>query len=197
MIKRLCARLAKRAEESSARSLLATSLCSMVLLILPVFFSLLLTHPAELFGRFYGFSEQALTVTDAEVVYRDENAVLAASREYFPESELAGGDAGEIFDRLALLNNYYRDFFLPVFALLSGMSLLGIVALTGMLAGLMGLGRKLTHRLTLRQKFRVFAASSWLPALIALIPGFFLPVFHMILFQLLMTALAWQTQKYL
>ncbi|MDR1692950.1 MAG: hypothetical protein LBR72_06285 [Oscillospiraceae bacterium] len=194
-MRKLFSRLAKRAEESSARSLLVTCLCSVVLLVIPVFFSLLLTHPFDLFGRFYGFSQEGLMITDAEVVYNDENTVLAAPRDYFPAEDIERNNTAEIFDRLALLNNYYRDFFLPVVALLSGMSLFGILTLTGLLAGLLGLGRKFTHRLTLRKKFRVFAASSWLPALLVLIPGFFFPIFHMILFQLLMTALAWQVQK--
>jgi flagellar biosynthesis protein FlhB len=192
-------RFADRAEKASLPSLLITMLCALILLILPVCYTLLRQAPHELCARFYSYevTGQSFTVTRESVVFRGGESILAAQRDFFPDEDIEGGDWAEVFDRLALLNHYYRDMLLPIMLLLSLMNILMLLSLTGMLAGLMGLTRKLSHALPFAKRLRIFAACSWIPALPALLVGFFLPVFHIFVYQLLLGYLAWKTQKLL
>ena len=209
---------ANKAQEATVGTLIISVLCALTLLLTPVMFTLVKQHPYELCGRFYSFvieSDAFEVVGGGDVdgggadgkdddersgdvlVYRFEDTVLAAPLEHFPASDFDNGDYNEIFDRLALLNNYYRDMLLPVILYLSVMCTVMLISLSGLLAGLLGLGRKMTHSLSFGKKLRVFAVCAWLPAIPSALLGFFLPVFHLFIYQIALGYFAWQTQKLL
>jgi len=192
-------RLARRAVESSVVSLTISVLCSLILLALPVMYTLLMQNPHEIYSRFYNqdISMVSFTLTEGDVIFRGGDTVLAAPLEYFPESDFLTGNFNEIFDRLALLNNYYRDMLLPIMLLLTLICMVTLLSLSGMMAGLMGIGRKDTHALPYKTRLRVFAVSFWLPALPSVLVGFFIPVFHLLIFQIAQIYLAWRVQKLL
>jgi len=192
-------RLAHRATDVTIFSLTVTVICSLLLLSLPVFYVLLVQNPYEMYGRFYNteIDMSSISIIGDDVIFRGGDTVLAAPLEYFPEADFAEGNAGEIFDRLALLNNYYRDMLLPVMLLLSLLCAVMLLSLSGMMAGLMGIGRKDTHALPYRMRLRIFAASFWLPALPSALIGFIFPIFHLLIFQITLIYLAWRVQKLL
>ena len=251
---RLYARFARRAEEASFASLTVSVLCALVLLCVPLFFSLLKQNPHELYGRFYGFeinslpeikladhvsfaedekgfiSEMKITeqlsvfkgsdsfiivdefpprqfndfggiggiiISPEEIIFSHGGNVLAARTSFMPVWAFEENNFFEIFDRLALVNRYYRDFFLPAFLMLSAMCAAATVSLSVMTAALVGLGRKFTHVLSMRRRLRAFASCAWLPAVAAAAFGFAFPVFHFFVYQLALIYLAWQTQKFL
>jgi len=190
-------KLAQRATDASPGTLLISVLCAFLLTLVPVWFALLSQHPYEISTRFSNFeiSMSSFEIVDDHVVFRHGDTVLAAPAEYFPPEDFDRGDYNEIFDRLALLNNYYADMLLPVMMLISVALILMLITISGMIAALMGLGRKLTHALPYSKRLRVFAVCSWLPAIPALLAGFIIPIFHVFLYQLALGFLAWQVQK--
>lgn len=192
-------RLSQRAEEAKISSLLIAVACALILLVLPVWYFLLRQPPHELTVRFYNFTieEDAFDISDDFLVFRGGDTILAAPLEYFPENDFARGDWGEIFDRMALLNRYYSDFFIPIALLISVMCILTVSSLSFMLAGVMGLGRKMTHALPYSKRLRVFCVCSWLPAIPSVLVGFFMPIFHIFIYQLILGFLAWKVQKLL
>jgi hypothetical protein len=121
--------------------------------------------------------------------------VLTAPVEFFPESDFIDENAGEIFDRLALLNNYYSSMLMPIMLLIFLISSVSVLSLSGMIAGMMGIGRIMTHSLSIGKRLRIFAVCFWLPALPSAAVGFILPVFHLLIFQLIVGLLAWRVQK--
>jgi hypothetical protein len=165
--------------------------------------------PTELFTRFYDYDITMesfdFTLSDAApdaatpdvIIFRHGETVLAAPLEFFPESDFFEGNVKEIFDRLALLNNYYRDMLMPIVLLIFLMSAFMLLSLSGIIAVMMGLGRKMVHALPLGKRLRVFAACFWLPAVPTAVIGFLLPVFHLFIFQITLGLLAWRVQKLL
>jgi ABC-type multidrug transport system permease subunit len=193
------AKLAQRANEATAGALLLTVLSALLLNLIPVWFALLMQNPYEICERFSNFeiTSSHFDIIDDYVVYRHGDTVLAAPARYFPQSDFDRGDYYEIFDRLALLNNYYRDMLMPVMLLMSFMLSMMLITISGMLAGVMGLGRKMEHALPFGKRLRVFAVCSWLPAIPALLVGFIIPIFHVFIYQLVLIYLAWKVQKLL
>jgi hypothetical protein len=53
----------------------------------------------------------------------------------------------------------------------------------------------MTHSLTIGKRLRIFAVCFWLPALPSAVVGFILPVFHLLIFQIIVGLLAWRVQK--
>jgi len=192
-------RLAERATEATWGALLLSVICALLLNLIPVWFALLTQNPYEIGARFSNFeiTSSHFEIVDDYVVYRHGDTVLAAPFEYFPQSDFDRGDYNEIFDRLALLNNYYRDMLLPVMLLISIMLAMMLVTTSGMLAGVMGLGRKLDHALSFGTRLRVFAVCAWLPAIPSMLVGFIIPIFHVFIYQLVLIYLAWRVQKLL
>jgi hypothetical protein len=84
---------------------------------------------------------------------------------------------------------------LPIMLLIFLISSVSLLSLSGMLAGLMGIGRVMTHAMSIGKRLRVFAVCFWLPALPSAVIGFILPVFHLLIFQLIIGLLAWRVQK--
>jgi len=199
----MTARLAQRANEASRFSLVVTVVCSLLLLMMPTFFWLLRQYPHDMYARFYDheITMGSFEVIGDEITFRDTDSgrgtMLTAPLEFFPESDFIEENAGEIFDRLALLNNYYGNMLLPIMLLLFLVSSIALVSLSGMLAGFMGIGRKMTHALPMGKRLRVFAVCFWLPALPSAVIGFLLPVFHLLIYQLMLGFLAWRVQKIL
>jgi len=197
----MTARLAQRANDASRSSLVVTVACSLLLLMIPSFFWMLRQYPHDMYARFYDYevTMESFEISSDEIIFRDTDSgrgtVLVAPLEFFPESDLIDENAGEIFDRLALLNSYYSDMLLPIMLLLFLISSVALLSLSGMLAGLMGLGRKMTHELTIGKRLRIFAVCFWLPALPSAAIGFILPVFHLLIYQLMLGYLAWRVQK--
>ena len=196
-VRKITASFARRAESAPVRSLLLTAFCALLLLLIPMLFTMLQQNPYEICERFYGYEIETsfFEVSDGYVIFRSGDTVLAAPDDYFPAEDFEAGDYYEIFDRLALLNGYYRDMLLPIILLLSLLCAVMLISVSGMLAGLMGLGRKMTHSLSFGKRMRLFAACSWLPALPSALIGFFFPVFHLLVFQLILGFLAWRIQK--
>ena len=202
-------RFAHRAESATRRSLTISVLCALMLLMVPSWFSLAKQNPYLVCARFYSYeiTEQSFDLSDPKVIrfYSNGEEKLAAPR-WFPDPDtgvdvdvfkaaVESGKWFDVFDRLALLNDYYRDMLLPIMLLLTAMSFLMIISLSGMLAGLMGMGRKMSHALPYSKRVRIFAACSWIPALPAFLVGFFIPIFHLFVYQLIVGYCAWQTQK--
>jgi hypothetical protein len=166
-----------------------------------MFFWLLRQQPHDMYARFYGhgITMASFEISNDEITFRDTSngreTILTALLEYFPESDFNEENAGEIFDRLALLNNYYSSMLLPIMLLLFLMSSVTVLSLSGMLAGMIGLGRTMTHALPIGLRLRIFAVCFWVPALPSALVGFFLPVFHLLLYQLTLGLLAWRVQK--
>jgi len=192
-------KLAQRATEATAGALVIPVVCALLLNLIPVWFALLTQNPYEISARFSNFeiNPSNFDIVDGYVVYQHEDTVLAAPAEYFPQSDFDRGDYNEIFDRLALLNNYYIDMLLPIILLMSLMFTLMLISISGMLAGVMGLGRKMDHALPFGKRLRVFAVCSWLPAIPAFLVGFIIPIFHVLIYQLALIYLAWKVQKLL
>ncbi|MDR2590556.1 MAG: hypothetical protein LBC71_06195 [Oscillospiraceae bacterium] len=194
-------KLAQRAETTSRTSLVVSVVASLCILMLPVSFWLIRQYPHDLYARFYDYrvTMESFEIIDDIVIFNDtndgRNTKLSAPLEYFPESDFIEGNAEDIFDRLALLNNYYTGMLLPVILLISTIASTTLLSLSGMLAGMMGLGRKMTHKLSMTKRLRVFAVCFWLPAIPATIIGFILPVFHLFIYQLMLGYLAWRVQK--
>ncbi|MCL2663782.1 MAG: hypothetical protein FWE83_10740 [Oscillospiraceae bacterium] len=197
----MIAKLAQRAGEASRMSLVVTVSCSLMLLMLPTFFWLLRQHPYEMYARFYDYhvTMSSFVISGDEVIFTDtaegRSLTLTAPLEFFPESDFANENAGEIFDRLALLNNYYSSMLLPIMLLIFLISSVSLLSLSGMIAGMMGIGRIMTHALPISKRLRIFAVCFWLPALPSAVVGFILPVFHLLIFQLIVGFLAWRVQK--
>ena len=197
----MTARLAQRACEATRMSLVVTVACALMLLMLPTFFWLLRQHPYEMYARFYDYeiTMSSFEISGDEITFRDTSdgrgTTLTASLEFFPESDFINENAGEIFDRLALLNNYYSTMLLPIMLLIFLISSVSLLSLSGMLAGIMGIGRIMTNSLSIGKRLRVFAVCFWIPALPSAVVGFILPVFHLLIFQLIIGLLAWRVQK--
>jgi len=192
-------KLAQRATEAKAGALSIAVFCALLLNLIPVWFALLTQNPYEMSVRFSNFeiTPANFDIVDGYVVYSHGDTVLVAPAEYFPQSDFDRGDYNEIFDRLALLNNYYTDMLMPIMLLMSLMFTLMLITISGMLAGVMGLGRKMEHALPFGKRLRVFAVCSWLPAIPALLVGFIIPIFHVFIYQLALIYLAWKVQKLL
>ena len=192
-------KLAQRATDATVGALSIAVLCALLLNLIPMWFALLTQNPYEIAGRFSNFdiTSSNFEIVDDYVVYRHEDTVLAAPAEYFPQSDFDRDDYNEIFDRLALLNNYYTDMLLPIMLLMSLMFTMMLLSISGMLAGVMGLGRKMDHALPFGKRLRVFAVCSWLPAIPAFLVGFIIPIFHVLIYQLALIYLAWKVQKLL
>ena len=195
----MLAKLAQRATEATTGALIVTIISALLLNLIPVWYALLTQNPYEISERFSGFeiTSSHFEIVENYVVYRHGDTVLAAPAEYFPQSDFDRGDYNEIFDRLALLNNYYLDMLLPIMLLMSLMITMMLISISGMLAGVMGLGRKMDHALPFGKRLRVFAVCSWLPAIPALLVGFIIPIFHVFIYQLVLIYLAWRVQKLL
>jgi hypothetical protein len=138
-------------------------------------------------------------ISGDEIIFRDtsggRSTTLTAPLEFFPEADLINENAGEIFDRLALLNNYYSTMLLPIMLLIFLISSVSVLSLSGLIAGMMGIGRIMTHSLTIEKRLRIFAVCFWLPAIPSAVVGFILPVFHLLIFQIIVGLLAWRVQK--
>jgi hypothetical protein len=138
-------------------------------------------------------------ISGDEIIFRDtsggRSTALTAPLEFFPEADFINENAGEIFDRLALLNNYYSTMLLPIMLLIFLISSVSVLSLSGLIAGMMGIGRIMTHSLTIGKRLRIFAVCFWLPAIPSAVVGFILPVFHLLIFQIIVGLLAWRVQK--
>jgi len=196
-------RLAQRVDEATRISLVVTVACSLILLMIPMLFWLIRQHPYDMYTRFYDYEIKmtSFEITDDMIFFRDteggRGTVLAAPLEYFPQTDFTDENTREIFNRLALLNNYYGRMLLPIVLLMFFISCVTILSLSGLLAGMMGLGRKMTHQIPISKRLRIFAVCFWLPAIPSMIIGFIIPVFHFFIYQLLLGFLVWRVQKVL
>ena len=138
-----------------------------------------------------------LAFSPEAVVFLHGSTALAAPLNTIPLWAADECDYLEIFDRLALQNGYYGRVYLPVALVVSLACVLMVASLAVMAAGLLGMGRKLTHALPMGKRLRVFAACSWPPALVSLLAGLVVPVFHLLLFEIMLIYLAYKTQKLL
>jgi hypothetical protein len=192
---RLLCKFAKRA--GLTRALLLFIGVQLVLTV-PVLYVLLMTQPYEMHARLNGvasFDEMQFTVdiTGEYVSYTDAYSSVAMPAGIIPaEVTDSPPDYKEIYNYLALYNGYFIKVLLPVTLVAGAVLFLSQAMLYFCACWLYGLTRKMTTYMTMAERFTVCVYAS-LPALFpGVVLGFFVPVFHLFIFELIMLFTAYK-----
>ncbi len=166
-------------------------------LTVPVLFVLLTTQPYDMHARLNGaasFDEMQFTVdiTGDYVSYTDAHSGMAMPSGIIPEDVTGGRDYKEIYNCLALYKGYYARVLLPICMAAGAVLFVSQLMLYVCACWLYGLTRKMTTYMTMPQRFAVCVYASLPAVLPGVVIGFFMPVFHLFIFQLVMLFTAYK-----
>jgi hypothetical protein len=191
----ILARLSKRAR--LPRALLFFVGIQLVLSV-PVLYNLLRTQPYEMHARLNGAAsfeemEFSVEINDEYVAFTDGFTSMAMPAGIIPR-EVTGGtpDYKEIYNYLSLYNGYYAKVLLPISLVACGVIFLSQLMLYLCAAWIYGQTRRMTTYMTMAERFNVLVFASF-PALFpGTLIGFFAPVFHLFIFELIMLFAAYK-----
>lgn len=134
-------------------------------------------------------------ITPAYAYYRDANAELVIPVEQIPAWVFKEKDLNELFNYLALNNQYFTRVLLPLILFMLLVYMIGQIVFYWAIAWLFGLMRKVSTYMTFRERFVVCVYAS-LPALpFGLLFGFIAPVMNIFAFELVVLYVAYKMLK--
>jgi len=143
--------------------------------------------------------EPCLGITDEYIFYAGQGTRLLIPSTQLPYAVLDGGDgvwdAQELFDDLALYNNWFARFAFPAALLVSMIAVLMLLAFHLIIAAIFGLTRIMSHKMPMGKRMRVLMVCSYPPAVLCCLLGFLLPMMHLFIFELLLIFVALGVSK--
>ena len=134
-------------------------------------------------------------ITPQYVFFRDSYSNLVTSTDMISAWALKEGDLREIFNHLALYNNYFTSVVAPVFLLVFIVMLSTQTVIMFAAVWLFGHWVKLSGTMTIKERFSVCTFASVPAGIISFFVGLFIPVIHVFVAQLLMIYFSYRAMK--
>jgi len=144
--------------------------------------------------RFAG-CDYMFAITPEFIFYRDIYTQLVIPTTSVSAWALENSDFREIFNTLALYNNYYTSIIAPVFLLVFLVMLATQAVIMLAAVWLLGQWVKLSGTMTIRERFTVCTFASVPAGFIGFVIGLFVPVIHVFIAQLLMIYFSYKAMK--
>ena len=153
--------------------------------------ALMMDEPVEISYR----QQYWFIITPEYFFYIDSHAELGVPTHLVPAWVLQEMDLTELFDHLALYNQYFSSIVAPFFLLIFVIFVVSQAVLIAAAVWLFGQWRKLTAVMTLWERFSVCTFASVPAGLIGFVVGLLFPVAHIFIFQLFMIYFAYLAMK--
>jgi len=134
-------------------------------------------------------------ITPRYVFFRDSYSNLVTSTDMISAWALEEGDLREIFNHLALYNNYFTSVVAPVFLLVFAVMLSTQTVIMFAAVWLFGHWVKLSGTMSIKERFFVCTFASVPAGIISFAVGLFMPVIHVFVAQLLMIYFSYRAMK--
>jgi len=142
-----------------------------------------------------GDTDFNFVITPEYIFYQDSNAMLAVPTRLVPVWVLEEMDFMELFNHLALYNRYFSSVVAPVFVLVFFVIFISQLLIYVAAVWLFGQWQKLSGNMTIRERFAVCTFASVPAVILGVAFGFFLPIMHLLIFQLLMIYCTYRAMK--
>ena len=134
-------------------------------------------------------------LTPHHIFYSDENTVMTVPVNLVPAWVLQEMNLAEVFNHLALYNSYFAGIVMPVFLLVFIVFFMSQAMLTVAAIWLFGQWRKFLGSMTVKERFSVITFASVPSGVLGAAAGFFLPVIHIFIFQLVTIYISYMAMK--
>jgi len=134
-------------------------------------------------------------ITPEYVYYLDRNAMMAVPVNRIPAWVFNEMNLREMFNHLALYNRYFSVVVMPVFLLVFVVFFVSQLLICIAAIWLFGQWRKLSGKMTVRERFSVISFASVPAGIIGMFVGFAFPVIHILIFQLIMIYVSYKAMK--
>jgi len=136
-----------------------------------------------------------LMFTPGYIFYVDSNMMLTIPVTRVPAWVLEEMHVRELFNHLAIYNRYFSGIVMPVFLLVFIVFFISQLLIVLAAIWLFGQWRKLHGKMTVRERFSVITFASVPAVLVGMVIGFAFPIFHILIFQLLMIYISYKAMK--
>ncbi|MCL2188912.1 MAG: hypothetical protein FWC16_08335 [Defluviitaleaceae bacterium] len=151
--------------------------------------------PLYISAQVSGGDPVAFTFTNENIFYRDGQTALTLPLTMVSAWAIQEGDLAEIFDHLALHNRYFSSIVAPWILMMFMAFLISQVVIYFATVWLLGFWEKTSGSMTATERCKVCIFAAIPAALIAMVIGFILPLFHVFIFQFLMIYFAYKALK--
>ena len=145
--------------------------------------------------RYEHTADSVIIITPDYFFYRDPDSLLHLPINLVPAWVLENRDYRELFNHLALFNQYFGGLVAPVFLLVFIVFVLMQSLIFVAAIWLFGYWQKLSGNMTVKERFSVCTFASIPAMLISVVFGMFFPVIHVMVFQFLMIYFSYKALK--